>query len=559
MPDTVNILLKNTTSGTLYAYITGRANDALCLIQADGRTQYFPRSPAGTLSPLEVDCGIYIGAPGATKTAQIPHLSASRIWFSLNQPLTFFLNPGPALVEPSVTNPSDPNINKIWGFCEFTFNAQQLYANISYVDFVSIPIAMSLTNAAGETKSVKGIPRDGLETICTKLANQHAVDGAGWNELIVKTPSGQNLRALSPNLGLVVKPWIFNGYFEPYVSQVWERFKTTQLSVDTQSRFGSVNGRVLNEVLDFSGLASFTKPSTGDIFSCSTGPFQTNSEALRALTPRIAAEFNRSAIHTGSSPADPSLYYKTSPTNHYSRIIHETNLDSRGYGFPYDDVIKSGSHDQSGSVYDPNPILLSITVGGETDRPPISATSHIRAENFNSQSGVKTEPTSDVEAGNNVGWISNGDWMGFDNIDFGSSGLNSVAVRVASGQGGGVTGNVEFRLDSRTGPILAVFVVGNTGGWQSWTTVKEKMIQAVSGIHSLYLTFASGRTEDFVNVNWFTFEKSGSIPLDGKFKTVGYFVNWVSPSTTLDLRAITECNRQSTRETISHKISLRTN
>lgn len=527
MPDTINILLKNTTTSNLYAYITGRANDALCLIQADGRTQYYPRSPAGTLNPLEVDCSIYVGTPGATKTVQVPHLSASRIWFSLDQPLTFFLNPGPALVEPSVTNPSDPNINKAWGFCEFTFNAQQIYANISYVDFVSIPIAMSLTNVAGQTQSVKGIPRNALDKICQRLADQHAIDGAGWNELIVKTPSGQNLRALSPNLGLVVKPWLFNGYYEPYVSQVWEKFKTTQLSVDTQSSFGSVNGKVVNEVLDFPGLASVAKPSTGDIFSCSTGSFQTNTEALRALTPRIAAAFNRSTIHTGSEPADPSLYYKSSPTNHYSRILHETNLDGRGYGFPYDDVKKSGSLDQSGSVFDPNPVLLSITVGGESDHPAISATSHIRAENFDVQNGVKTEPTSDVEAGNDVGWISNGDWMGFFNIDFGSSGLNSVSVRVASGQGGGVTGNVEFRLDSQTGPILAIFVVGNTGGWQSWTTVTEKMFQVVTGIHSVYLTFASGSVEDFVNVNWFTFD-GGLIP-QGNFKTVGYYVNWVSP------------------------------
>ena len=530
MPDTINILLKNTTTGTLYAYITGRANDALCLIKADGRTQYYPRSPVGIMSPLEVDCGICVGTPGATKTVQIPHLSASRIWFSINQPLTFFLNPGPALVEPSVANPSDPNINKIWGFCEFTFNAQQLYANISYVDFVSIPIAMSLTNVAGETQSVKGIPRNALDTICQKLADQHTVDGAGWNELIVKTPSGQNLRALSPNLGRVVKPWLFNGYFEPYVSQVWEKFKTTQLCVDTQSRFGYVNGRQVNEVLDFPGLASFSKPSTGDIFSCSTGPFQTNTVALCALTPRIAAAFNRTTIHTGCEPADPSLSYKTSPTNHYSRILHETNLDCRGYAFPYDDVTKSGCSDQSGSVYDPNPVLLSLAVGGEFDRPAISATSHIRAENFNVQSGVKTEVTSDVEAGHDVGWICNGDWMGFNNIDFGSGKLDTFVARVASGQGSGITGNVEFRVDNQTGPIVASFTIGNTGGWQNWTTVKAKMNQAVSGIHSVYLTFSSGRVEDFVNVNWFTFEE-GPIPIlpqPGKFKTVGYYVNWVS-------------------------------
>ena len=91
MPDTINILLKNTTTSTLYAYFTGRVNVALCLIQADGRTQYCPRWPGGILSPLKIDYAICVGTPGATKTVQIPHLSASRIWFSLDQLCTDIL------------------------------------------------------------------------------------------------------------------------------------------------------------------------------------------------------------------------------------------------------------------------------------------------------------------------------------------------------------------------------------------------------------------------------------------------------------------------------------
>src|SRR5204863_4072339 len=157
MADTLNIALKNTTtSSTVYAYITGRKSDALCLIQADGKTPYLPPSPPSPQSALSVDCAIRLGAPGSTTTATIPQLSAARIWFSIGKPLIFLLNPGPALVAPSVTDPSDPNINTLWGFCELTLNSEQLYANISYVDFVSIPVAMSLTNTSGVTKVVKG-------------------------------------------------------------------------------------------------------------------------------------------------------------------------------------------------------------------------------------------------------------------------------------------------------------------------------------------------------------------------------------------------------------------
>ena len=115
---TLNIALQNqTTSSTVYAYITGQAidnNNALFLLQSDGKTAYYPASPSSTGAALSEDCAITLGAPGNTVTVTVPHLAGSRIWFSVDNPLTFLLNPGPALVEPSVTNPSDPNINISW-------------------------------------------------------------------------------------------------------------------------------------------------------------------------------------------------------------------------------------------------------------------------------------------------------------------------------------------------------------------------------------------------------------------------------------------------------------
>ena len=563
MPDTLNILIQNTTTGLLYAFLSGKRNDQLCIIQADGRSTYFPQSPGSTVQPLAVNCAIPVGPPGATRTLQIPQLSAARLYLSVDAPLDFFLNPGPSLVEPSVANPSDKNIAKIWTFAEFTFNEQQLYANITYVDFVSIPVALSLKNAAGNTQVVKGLASNGLDTICAKLQQQHQLDGAPWDQLIVKGADGKNLRVLSPNLARVGKPFLFNGYFEGHVSQVWEKFKRQPLTVDTQSRFGVVQGTVTNEVLSFQGVGGYAKPSTGDIFSNSTGPFRTDTEGFRALTPRIAAAFNRSELlATNSTPADSSLYYKNSITNHYSRIVHEVNLDGRGYAFPYDDVAKSGAADQSGAAFDPNPVLLTLTVGGsDAPQPAVDARSHIRAETFSSQNGVKTEVTSDVEAGHDVGWIGNGDWIAFDKVNFDNFGLDTFNVRVASGQGGDVKGKIELRLDSLTGTTIASVEVANTGGWQSWTTKTAKLSSNVTGVHSVFLAFTSARTEDFTNINWFTFSKSVVPPATtGAFKTVGYFVNWVgqTPMTTQAETTLTN-DRPSTGESSSPKTFLRTN
>ncbi|WP_194915464.1 beta-1,3-glucanase family protein [Catenulispora rubra] len=111
---TLSVALKNnTTSNTVYAFVTGLAigNNALVLLESDGRTLYYPTSPSSTGTPLGANCAIPLGGPGSTTTITIPQLAGGRVWFSIGSPLTFLLNPGPALVEPSVSNPSDPNIN----------------------------------------------------------------------------------------------------------------------------------------------------------------------------------------------------------------------------------------------------------------------------------------------------------------------------------------------------------------------------------------------------------------------------------------------------------------
>lgn len=342
---TLQLAFKNeTTSSKVYAYVTGQAiqnNNAIFLLKSDG-TYYYPTNPPAIGTPLSADCAIPLGAPGSTKTVKIPHIAGGRIWFSIGTPLTFLLNPGPALVEPSVTNNSDPNISIFWDFCEFTFDSNQLFANISYVDFVSVPIALSLTSSSGPVQTVTGIPENGLATVCNGLIAQTAADGKPWASLIVKNASGQNLRALSPNNG-IVQGANFSGYYEPFVSQCFKRFNSNPLTVNTQAGFGMVSGRTSGNALSLGSL-QFAAPTTEDVFSCSTGPFATGSDEERnAIIPRLAAAFNRSTLLTASNiPAPASEYYKQSITNHYARIMHEAAVDKIGYAFPYDDVTPAG-------------------------------------------------------------------------------------------------------------------------------------------------------------------------------------------------------------------------
>jgi Beta-1,3-glucanase len=225
MAPTLDIELQNwTNSNHVFVYITGQALDRgnhVCFIEADGKTLYLPESPSQICSPVPIDCAIKLGAPGTSVTVTIPQLAGGRIWFSIDKELTFLLNPGPAIVEPSISNPSDPNINILWDFCEFTFANNLIYANISYVDFVSLSIALTLIPQDGATQKVLGLKPDGFAHVCAGLEDQRLIDASDWHKLIFKS-DGKKLRCLSPNNAIVMNGGnLFKGYYDPYVNEVW--------------------------------------------------------------------------------------------------------------------------------------------------------------------------------------------------------------------------------------------------------------------------------------------------------------------------------------------------
>jgi hypothetical protein len=380
MPNSLDIQLENRTdSDSVWAYITGIAlqhNGARVIVKANGKDLYFPQSPPNILSPLTEDCAISLGPPGNIVTVHIPQMAGGRIWFSRGSKITFLLNPGPAIVEPSVLNPTDPNADVDFAFAEFTLNSDQLFANISFVDFVPrIPIALTLKTARGQVQTVTGMPKDGLDRVCDGLRAQAAKDGRPWDKLVVQRPGQQRpLRALNPTHAGAVGA-SFTGYFEPLVDEVWSayhehnRHGPRQLRINTQAAAGKVTGCVHGSsghlVL---GSEAFPRPTTADILGCNSGPFTTGPSPTRnAIIPRLAAAFVRSAVlveGVDEHPSHPNTFYNRDPTNHYARIVHETTRDGKGYAFAYDDVQPDGGEDQSGKVNAGDPSMFVVSVGG---------------------------------------------------------------------------------------------------------------------------------------------------------------------------------------------------
>jgi hypothetical protein len=133
-----------------------------------------------------------------------------------------------------------------------------------------------------------------------------------------------------------------------------------------------------------------------------------------------------------------------------------------------------------------------------------SAFTKIEAESYNSQSGTRNENCSEGEE--DVGYIEDGDYVVYNNINFGS-GAESFLVRVASGANGG---NIEIRLDSIDGQLIGTCPVTGTDGWQTWADATCS-VSEVSGNHDLYLKFTGGSGYLF-NLNWWKFIPAASTP-----------------------------------------------
>jgi hypothetical protein len=117
---------------------------------------------------------------------------------------------------------------------------------------------------------------------------------------------------------------------------------------------------------------------------------------------------------------------------------------------------------------------------------------------------VKTEPCS--EGGMDVTAIEDGDFIKVAGVDFGA-GATSLDVRVASAGSGG---NIEVRLDSKTGKLVGTCAVAGTGGAQKWATVTCP-ITGASDVHDLYFLLTGGTGSNLFNFNWWKFYGSNSV------------------------------------------------
>jgi len=201
-----------------------------------------------------------------------------------------------------------------------------------------------------------------------------------------------------------------------------------------------------------------------------------------------------------------SLYY-----------CHSAKLFSlAGLPHPYtQEVIESdGYSPELSNASHPGFGTMSFVVYDLEECGDFDAFSTIEAEDYCDQSGINTESCS--EGGENVGWINDGDWLKFDDVDFGN-GATSFDARVASSS---TSGTIQVRLGSTSGTLIGSVEVSGTTGWQDWTTVSCD-ISGASGTQDLYLVFSDGG----LNINWFEFTAAASTYELVKRNATGFVIN----------------------------------
>lgn len=355
------------------------------------------------------------------------------------------------------------------------------------------------------------------------LAIRPLRDGAGnWTSGRIETqrtdfaaPSGGKLRVEArlqqPNVsgsaaaGYWPAFWMLGDAARPVGATNWPGIGEIDIMEDINGRSsvfstlhcGTNPGGPCNET---TGLGSGERACTG----CQTGYHTYTMEYDRSVSPeQLRWYLDGNLYFTLNSTAVDATTWNNAVHHGFFVILNV----AMGGGFP--GAFGGGPYasTQPGVPMLVDYVAVYTSGGGSTTPPPpggIDAYSTIQAEKYNAQSGTQTETCTDSGGGQDVGWVANGDWLQFNNVNFGSTAAHQFSARVASGAAGGVSGLVEVRLDSRSNPPIGSFAVANTGGWQSWRTIPAN-ISGVTGTHTVFLTFTSGQPADYLNLNWFTF------------------------------------------------------
>jgi len=122
----------------------------------------------------------------------------------------------------------------------------------------------------------------------------------------------------------------------------------------------------------------------------------------------------------------------------------------------------------------------------------------VEAEDYFFQSGLELENTTDAGGGQNIGYLDNGDYADYY-ISVSEAGSYYVDYRTAAQNESGAV-KLEIIAPGGTAEFLHQVSFPSTGGWQNWTTTRDR-VYLEAGEHHLRMTIMA----PLFNMNWLEF------------------------------------------------------
>jgi len=361
VPATIPLTITNNSGrgDAVYIYNLGTELSTGRQGWADANGGFHPWPAGGNPPTAAPDASIAGPAQGQSKTIQMPKFSG-RVYFSYGQKLVFKVTTG-GLVQPAVQNPSDPNVNILFNWSEYTLNDSGIWLNSTQVDFVSAPYNVGVRPVSGATKTTGKLKPGGYNGFYNSLRSQ----GGGWANLIRTRSDGTIVRALAPGHGIEAGA-LPATVLSDYVNRVWTKYSSSTLTVTPFANQPNLKyfGRVSGNTMNFTNSAgqvvtSFQKPDSDSIFGCYKLLDAPNDLVRGPISRTLCAGYNRSTLLTNPNQPDAtdSGFYQDGVTNQYSKKIHAQMVDGKAYGFAFDDV---GAHESL--VNDGNPAQAYLTL-----------------------------------------------------------------------------------------------------------------------------------------------------------------------------------------------------
>ena len=377
-PDLLPLTVTNNTGlgDAVHLYVTATRDGQLGYLDAGGT--FHPWQAGSVLPSAAPDVSIDGPGNGASTTLQLPRGVSGRVYFSLGAKLNFLLTPD-GLVQPAAWSSGDSNRDVLFDWSEFTYNDGGLWLNSTQVDMFAIPSAVSVTGSAGSHSSGTLVPNGRNKVI-------EGMKAAGWGDAVQTRNDGTVLRVLSPGKATQVGA-LSPAYLDSYIDSAWNAYagKTLTVVPDANQPDTKYLGHTAGSTMNFTDsagqqVASFTKPSSTDVWECSGNLNAPNDQVAGPIARTLCAALNRGTLGTVDvqPSTDAAQFFKNKPTNEYAKLLHDNMADGHSYAFPFDDVSSLASIVQDSA---PNSAAITLSPfvsgggtpgngGGDDKQPP---------------------------------------------------------------------------------------------------------------------------------------------------------------------------------------------